>query len=321
MAETLKSQLYLTFCCMVQSGEQFSLSEMGFFDDLLLVETVCLSLLLCNYYDRAVCKARKPNGDGIGAACYDPRFVGGDGVMFYIHGKTNEHVSLVSDLNLQINARFIGRRPQGRSRDNTWIQALALMFDSHTFTLAAKNVAKWNSEVDQLFLSYNEVPVFISQGHLSTWTAPGGGLVVERTAKCNSVTVTLPGVVEMAVNVVPITKEDDRIHNYQIPSDDCFAHLEVQFKFFHLSEKVEGVLGQTYRSDFLNPVKRGVPMPIMGGEDQYMTSSLVEADCKRCIFTIDHAVQGVSKPLVLDPDMTVDCTSKMSNGRGFVCCK
>ncbi|KAJ6978298.1 hypothetical protein NC653_030010 [Populus alba x Populus x berolinensis] len=37
---------------------------------------------------------RRPNCNGIGAACYDPRFVGGDGVMFYFHGKTNEHFSL-----------------------------------------------------------------------------------------------------------------------------------------------------------------------------------------------------------------------------------
>lgn len=26
-------------------------------------------------------------------------------------------------------------------------------------------------------------------------------------------------------------KEDDRIHRYMLPSDDCFAHLEVQFRF------------------------------------------------------------------------------------------
>jgi len=134
----------------------------------------------------------------------------------------------------------------------------------------------------------------------------------------NSVTVTLPEVVEMSVNVVPITKEDDRVHNYQIPSDDCFAHLEVQFKFLHLTEKVEGVLGQTYRPEFQSPVKRGVPMPIMGGEDKYKTSSLISADCKYCIFGVRASNDG-TKSLVLDPDTTMDCTSKMSNGRGFVC--
>ncbi|KAL5743632.1 hypothetical protein ACOSQ2_026748 [Xanthoceras sorbifolium] len=269
----------------------------------------------------AVCKTRKPNCNGIGAACYDPRFVGGDGIMFYFHGKTNEHFSLVSDSNLQINARFIGRRPEGRLRDNTWIQALGLMFDSHTLTLAANKVAQWDDEVDQLVLSYDGTTIYLPEHHhLSTWLAPDSRLVVERTAQYNSVTVTLEGVFEISVNVVPVTKEDNRIHKYQIPySEDCFAHLEVQFKFFNLSENVEGVLGQTYRSDFQNPVKRGVAMPIMGGEDKYKTSSLDTSDCKYCIFSSSSSSNGGGKLLVLDPAMTLDCTSNAGGGRGVVC--
>ncbi|PIA35341.1 hypothetical protein AQUCO_03500023v1 [Aquilegia coerulea] len=266
----------------------------------------------------AICKNRKPNCDGIGSACYDPRFVGGDGVMFYFHGKTNEHFSLVSDLNLQINARFIGRRPEGRSRDNTWIQALGIMFGSHTFTLAANKVAQWDDQVDQLLFTYDDMPVFIKEGLLSTWSAPDSDLAMERTTTFNGVTMTLPGVVEISVNVVPITKEDDQIHHYQIPSDNCFAHLEVQFKFLDLSENVEGVLGQTYRPDFQSPVKRGVPMPIMGGEDKYKTSSLLSSNCKYCIYSSEFSDDA--KYLMLDHSTkTVDCSSKMSNGRGVMC--
>ncbi|KAL9373248.1 hypothetical protein Peur_035492 [Populus x canadensis] len=267
----------------------------------------------------AICRTRRPNCNGIGAACYDPRFVGGDGVMFYFHGKTNEHFSLVSDSNLQINARFIGRRPSGRSRDNTWIQALGLMFDSHSFTVGANKVAQWNDQVDQLLFTYDGTPFNIPQGHLSTWTSPDlNNIVVERTTKYNSVTVTLRNVVEISVKIVPITKEDDRIHKYEIPSDDCFAHLEVQFKFFNLSEKVEGVLGQTYRPDFENPVKRGVPMPIMGGENKYKTSSLVSADCDLCIFSPSSKPQYAAKLLALNTDSTLDCTSNTGNGHGSV---
>ena len=66
---------------------------------------------------------------------------------------------------------------------------------------------------------------------------------VERVASKNSVLVPLEDVVEILVNVVPITKEDDRIHNYQVPNDDCFAHLEVQFRFFSLPPKLMVVLG------------------------------------------------------------------------------
>ncbi|CAB4307989.1 unnamed protein product [Prunus armeniaca] len=50
-----------------------------------------------------------PNCNSPGSACYDPRFIGGDGIVFYFHGKNNQQFSLVSDRNLQINGRF---RPQ-----------------------------------------------------------------------------------------------------------------------------------------------------------------------------------------------------------------
>ncbi|RZC71531.1 hypothetical protein C5167_034912 [Papaver somniferum] len=266
----------------------------------------------------ATCKNRVPDCTGIGSACYDPRFVGGDGVMFYFHGKTNQTFSLVSDTKFQVNARFIGRRPQGRNRDNTWIQALGFMFGTQTFTLAAKKVAQWDDLVDQLVFTYNNEPLTIEEGHLSTWVASDGQLTVERTSTRNRVLVKLPGITEFYVNVVPVTKEDDRIHNYQIPSDDCFAHLEVQFKFLDLSESVEGVLGQTYRPDFINPVKRGVAMPVMGGEDKFKTSSLLSADCRRCIFSSENSDEETNS-LVLDPTMTVDCTSRTSNGYGVVC--
>ncbi|KAK3409544.1 hypothetical protein EUGRSUZ_J01651 [Eucalyptus grandis] len=268
----------------------------------------------------ALCKRRRPNCNGIGAACYDPRFVGGDGVMFYFHGKTNEQFSLVSDVDFHINARFIGRRPQGRTRDNTWIQALGLMFGPHTLTLAANKVARWDNEVDQLVLTYDGKPLLLPPGQLSAWTAPDGRLFVERTAKFNSVTVLLHGSVEISVNAVPVTKEDDRIHKYQIPDDDCFAHLEAQFKFLRLSDQVEGVLGQTYRPGYRSPVKRGVSMPIMGGEDKYKTSSLISADCKYCIFSMPDSQTAMIKSIVLDPSMAmIDCTSKISPGHGLVC--
>ncbi|KAL7218207.1 hypothetical protein ACSBR2_011477 [Camellia fascicularis] len=91
---------------------------------------------------------------------------------------------------------------------------------------------------------------------------------------------------EIAINVRPVTKQDDKIHNYHKPSNDCFVHLEVQFRFFlSFSLEVEGVLGRTYRPGFKNPAKPGVSMPIVGGEDKYKTTSLLFADCKYCLFS------------------------------------
>lgn len=214
----------------------------------------------------------------------DPRFIGGDGVVFYFHGKRDEHFTLVSDVNLQINSRFIGLRPEGRSRDYTWIQALGLLFGSDSFSLEA-----------------------VPEGIFSLWESAEKSVMVERTLEKNSVLITLPEIAEISINVVPVTKEDDRIHNYHIPSDDCFAHLEVQFRFYGLSSKVEGVLGKTYQPDFQSPVKPGVAMPVLGGEDKYRTPSLLSAHCKSCIFT---GVSEQADPLV--EFSTVDCTSGAS---------
>ncbi|KAI8552668.1 hypothetical protein RHMOL_Rhmol06G0284000 [Rhododendron molle] len=231
------------------------------------------------------CKNKKPNCNTPGAACLDPRFIGADGTVFYFHGKRNKHFTLVSDLNLQMNARFIGLRPAGRPRDSTWIQALGILFGSCSFSVEAIKAETWEDEIDHLKFSYNGKELAIPETYPSLWVSAQNDLKVERTSRKNSVLVTLREVAEISVNVVPVTKEDDRIHNYQIPSDDCFAHLEVQFKFYGLSTKVEGVLGRTYQPDFKNPAKPGVAMPVVGGENKYRTTSLLSADCDSCVFS------------------------------------
>lgn len=271
----------------------------------------------CSAKCETTCKNRRPNCHGFGAICYDPRFVGGDGVMFYFHGKNNKDFSMVSDKNLQINAHFIGHKPQGRSREYTWIQSLGIMFGTHTFTVGAKKVAKWDDNVDQFEFAFDSQNFSLPKGPLSVWNAPSSDLVIERTAETNSVTVSIPRALELAISVVPITEKDNRAHNYQIPPGDCFAHLEVQFKFFDLSTAVEGVLGQTYRPDFKNPAKVGVPMPIMGGEDRFGTSSLLSADCNACIFK--HNSSALAESKLLKTPTSLDCTSKSGKGNGIIC--
>ncbi|KAH7514160.1 hypothetical protein FEM48_Zijuj11G0059200 [Ziziphus jujuba var. spinosa] len=272
---------------------------------------------------KAECRKRKPNCNGPGSACLDPRFIGGDGIVFYFHGKRNEHFSLVSDTNFQINARFIGLRPQGRTRDYTWIQALGIiLFDSSTFSLEATPASSWDDQVDHLKFSHNGNDIVVPEGHSSHWKCKETGIKVERTSGRNSVIVTVPEIVEISVNVVPVTKEDDRIHNYQIPADDCFAHLEVQFRFFGLSSKVEGVLGRTYRPDFQNPAKPGVAMPVVGGEDEYRTTSLLSPDCSACVLSPEQLEdqQKYYSDMVMEYGK-LDCTGRTTGGNGIVCRK
>lgn len=146
---------------------------------------------------------------------------------------------------------------------------------------------------------------------------------MERSSNKNSVTVTIPEVAEISVNVVPVTKEDNKIHNYQIPSDDCFAHLEVQFRFYGLSSNVEGVLGRTYQPDFQNPAKPGVAMPVVGGEDKYRTMSLLSADCRACVYSPEHLNRprnDKSSTTAIEYGM-LDCTGLTTGGNGIVCRK
>lgn len=261
---------------------------------------------------------RKPNCNGRGSACLDPRFVGADGIVFYFHGRRNEHFTLVSDTNLQINAHFIGLRPEGRTRDYTWIQALGILFDSHKLTIEATPTEIWDDEIDHLKFSYNGKELVIPQGYLSTWEREENKvrIRIERTSSKNTVVVNVPEVVEISVNVVPVTKEDSKIHNYQIPDNHCFAHLEVQFKFYGLSSKVEGVLGRTYQPDFQNPAKLGVAMSVVGGEDRYKTTSLLSSNCGVCLFAPGEASE--KKNSFMDFDM-MDCVGLANTGNGIVC--
>ncbi|CAA6667557.1 unnamed protein product [Spirodela intermedia] len=223
----------------------------------------------------ASCRGGGPDCNNKGSGCYDPRFIGGDGVVFYFHGKKDGHYALLSDRSFQVNARFIGLRPAGRTRDATWIQASG-----------SSSVAVWDSgAADHIRLSYDGAAVELPEGHGASWTSPGGALTVERTGRVNGVVVKLEGAAEAAVGVVPVTAEDDRIHRYGIPAGDCFAHLEVQFRWLRPSPEMEGVLGRTYREGFVNPAKRGVDMAVLGGEEEYGVAELLSPRCKLCVFS------------------------------------
>ncbi|XP_017610138.1 uncharacterized protein LOC108456056 [Gossypium arboreum] len=240
----------------------------------------------CSSKCEVTCKWRKPNCNGYGSLCYDPRFVGGDGVMFYFHGAKDGNFAIVSDKNLHINAHFIGTRPQGRTRDYTWVQALAVMFDTHTLVLAAKRVSQWDDNFDALIVRWDGDVVNIPTDGEAEWRTnlEEREVIVERTEETNGVKVTVAGLVELNVKVRAIGEHENKVHNYQLPADDAFAHLETQFKFTGLTNLAEGVLGQTYRPDYVSPVKRGVAMPMMGGEDKYQTPSLYSPLCNHCRF-------------------------------------
>ncbi|XP_062181192.1 uncharacterized protein LOC133885488 [Phragmites australis] len=226
----------------------------------------CKTFCLCDFYP--------------GVSCGDPRFTGADGNTFYFHGNKDQDFCIVSDADLHINAHFIGKHNPAMSRDFTWIQGLGIRFAHHHLYVGAVKTARWNAASDHLSVAFDDEDVTLPAFVGARWTpATAPALSVTRTAQVNTVVVELKGVFRIMANVVPVTAEDSRIHNYGVTEDDSLAHLDLGFKFYDLTDDVHGVLGQTYRPDYVNRLNVAARMPVMGGTDNFVSSALFSTDC------------------------------------------
>ncbi|CAH8386716.1 unnamed protein product [Eruca vesicaria subsp. sativa] len=263
---------------------------------------------------KPICNCDKP-----GSVCQDPRFIGGDGLTFYFHGKKDSNFCLISDPNLHINAHFIGKRRSGMARDFTWVQSIAILFGTHRFYVGALKTATWDDSVDRISASFDGNVISLPQLDGATWTSSPGvypQVSVKRvSADTNNLQVEVEGLLKITARVVPITKEESRIHGYDVTEDDCLAHLDLGFKFQELSDNVDGVLGQTYRSNYVSRVKIGVHMPVMGGDREFQTTGLFAPDCSAAKFTGNGDRNGDRSKLEL-PEMS--CASGVG-GKGVVC--
>jgi Root cap len=217
-----------------------------------------------------------------GTVCGDPRFTGGDGNIFYFHGHKDGDFCLLSDPNLHINTHFIGKHNPSLNRDFTWIQALGILFGkNHRFHIGVEKTVTWNDESDRLIITFDGEPIYIPEEVNARWVSSSEpALSITRSAAANGVILELNGVFTIMANAVPITEEESRIHNYGVGSDDSLAHLDLSFKFYSLSDTVDGVLGQTYRPDYVNKLDVTKKMPVMGGAPRFVSSGIFSTDCK-----------------------------------------
>ncbi|MCL7034783.1 hypothetical protein MKW94_004495 [Papaver nudicaule] len=259
---------------------------------------------------KPVCSCDRP-----GAVCQDPRFVGNDGITFYFHGKQNRDFCLLSDSNLHINGHFIGKRNQNMKRDFTWVQAIGILFDDHQIYIGARKTATWDESVDRVALSFDEQPIYLPELEGAKWQSEvDPRITISRSSVTNRITVEVEGNFKITANVVPITEEESSIHNYAITSEDCYAHLDLSFKFYSLSEDVDGVLGQTYAKNYVSKVKMGASMPVMGGDNRFITSNVFAKDCPVARFTgTDSTHSGPSTEYA-----SLTCGSGI-DGTGVVC--
>lgn len=204
-------------------------------------------------------------------------------------------------------------------RDFTWVQSLGVLFDTHHLFIGAKKTSTWDDSVDHLALHLDGESIDLPQIEGGKWTLSSSpAIYLRRIQETNSVEIEVEDNFLIKATVVPVTEKESLIHKYGVTSEDCFAHLDLSFKFYSLSGEVNGVLGQTYGAHYKSRVKMGVEMPVLGGEMEFASSGLFATDCAASRFVGQFAAQNHLSISDSFKNLDLKCASE-ENGRGVIC--
>lgn len=92
----------------------------------------------------------------------------------------------------------------------------------------------------------------------------------------------------------------------------------MSFKFYDLSDNVDGVLGNTYRKDYISKVNLTNPMPVVGGERNFITSGLFATDCAVSRFNKGSGLENTGEANNSKEYSKVVCRSGPA-GTGVLC--
>jgi hypothetical protein len=242
----------------------------------------------------------------------DPHFVGAKGTHFDFNGQIGKTFVLVSDEDLNLNIKLGGYETEetlGASEQKdgkalrTWIEEIGLTWvgtdgKRHSAVLVArkgKEQAVGDGFLSQVSVDGQEVPA----------PKPDGEAVAQAGVSLSHMGVAKKGIYDLEMFQLKLAdKLEARLHmrvahaKLQTP-DEAHAHFNIHITALTATDKVHGILGQTYRSSSSQNLKAlkfstlgnmmGTPIKadgksgsgfLDGKVDDYVTSGITAEDSK-----------------------------------------
>ena len=202
-------------------------------------------------------------GGGQGTVSGDPHFVGAQGTRYDFNGLPNKDYCLFTDSSAHVNMHMIGyslstndseRKLEGGKQVRTWIGKLGIVWKvggkSHSLVLSARKGPQVKrgtgflagAELDSVAfppLQVGETRSLIGGGNLTFHHIGSWG---HHKEPVDVYVITLPGLltIEVALRVE---------HRRWRTRSNAWTHFDVSLSQVHPSDKLHGVLGQTFRTD------------------------------------------------------------------------